>query len=186
MTKRGLVTVREEGVGGDWEVQLHSRILRVDGVECVCGWAAIYEHARIPAAGREAQFAHHLEFMQDLGCPVRTRLAALTWTEMRRKHMSFDDFRSATGWSKTKAALYLAGADDPNMRDVAHASYAIGFRIDIDVVDARSGTGSPQPWRAGGCCDGQYFCPTSDDYECATHGGFDVCCACPELHRERA
>jgi hypothetical protein len=28
-----------------------------------------------------------------------------------------------------------------------------------------------------------YFCPTAGEVESARHGGFDVCCAAPELHR---
>jgi len=28
-----------------------------------------------------------------------------------------------------------------------------------------------------------YWCPTIDGFESACHGGFDVCCAHPELHR---
>jgi hypothetical protein len=31
--------------------------------------------------------------------------------------------------------------------------------------------------------DQRYFCPTSGDVEHPTHGGFDVCCGHPELHR---
>lgn len=27
-----------------------------------------------------------------------------------------------------------------------------------------------------------YYCPTGDDFECPTCGGFDVCCSRPERH----
>lgn len=33
------------------------------------------------------------------------------------------------------------------------------------------------------CCDRAYYCPTAQDDECAIHGGFNVCCAHPELHQ---
>lgn len=29
---------------------------------------------------------------------------------------------------------------------------------------------------------GRYYCPTSGDVEDPQHGGFDVCCARPDLH----
>lgn len=29
-----------------------------------------------------------------------------------------------------------------------------------------------------------YFCPTSGQYECMAHGGFDECCDSPHLHIE--
>lgn len=32
------------------------------------------------------------------------------------------------------------------------------------------------------CCSEVYYCPTVRSHECATHGGFDVCCEHPELH----
>jgi hypothetical protein len=38
--------------------------------------------------------------------------------------------------------------------------------------------------RLGRCCGARYFCPTADEYECAAHGGFTVCCSAPELHRK--
>lgn len=28
-----------------------------------------------------------------------------------------------------------------------------------------------------------WYCPTSGEIECGTHGGFDVCCARPDLHQ---
>ena len=29
-----------------------------------------------------------------------------------------------------------------------------------------------------------YYCPTADDFECCgLHGGFETCCAAPELHQ---
>lgn len=44
---------------------------------------------------------------------------------------------------------------------------------------------APVPPAVPACCDGVYFCPTSNEDECAVHGGFDVCCAAPELHHPR-
>lgn len=38
--------------------------------------------------------------------------------------------------------------------------------------------------RLGRCCGARYYCPTADATECAAHGGFDVCCYHPELHRK--
>ena len=35
----------------------------------------------------------------------------------------------------------------------------------------------------GTCCDDMYWCPTANDWECAKHGGFDVCCNKPQLHK---
>lgn len=35
------------------------------------------------------------------------------------------------------------------------------------------------------CCRKAYYCPTENDMECGVHGGFDVCCSHPELHRKR-
>lgn len=29
------------------------------------------------------------------------------------------------------------------------------------------------------CCDRVYMCPTSGEFECPLHGGFDVCCDHP-------
>lgn len=35
------------------------------------------------------------------------------------------------------------------------------------------------------CCSQVYWCPTSGDWECAEHGGFDICCNWPDRHRPR-
>lgn len=35
----------------------------------------------------------------------------------------------------------------------------------------------------GTCCDRLYYCPTAGEDECDVHGGFDVCCNRPDLHR---
>jgi hypothetical protein len=32
------------------------------------------------------------------------------------------------------------------------------------------------------CCSKPYWCPTVDEIECPTHGGFSTCCHAPELH----
>lgn len=46
-------------------------------------------------------------------------------------------------------------------------------RLVADVIDAT------------GCCS-TFWCPTVDAVECPTHGGFDVCCDRPDLHRATA
>lgn len=48
--------------------------------------------------------------------------------------------------------------------------------VTLKVRDQVSKDARPKP-------DERYFCPTSGDVESPRHGGFDVCCDRPELHR---
>lgn len=43
-------------------------------------------------------------------------------------------------------------------------------------------TVTPPPTDLASCCEQAYFCPASNEVECGVHGGFDTCCARPDLH----
>lgn len=157
---------------------LHRRILTVNGVECLCGWEVWADNERSSA------YAEHLELMNDLECPFETRLTATFWDCMRRSHMTFADFERETGWTKSKCMSFLTGNYDASLTELAFAAVTLKFRFQLSVLDSR--TGKPSARSIDEiidqlACDA-YYCPTSGEDECAVHGGFDVCCAHPELH----
>ncbi|MEU7978336.1 hypothetical protein AB0B63_07360 [Micromonospora sp. NPDC049081] len=58
----------------------------------------------------------------------------------------------------------------------AFTGLADGIRIMERDDDLRDAIHNATPCK-------MWFCPTSGETECGVHGGFDVCCHRPDLHR---
>jgi len=61
-----------------------------------------------------------------------------------------------------------------NARHKAKRVLDAGYRKDESTAD------TPTPEHCCTVCCSLYICPTSKEWECPTHGGFDVCCDHPD------
>lgn len=127
------------------EGNYHHRVLRVDGVECVCGWTATYNLPVIPEHGRAEVFAEHLNFLAYLSVPAVTRMTHEVWTAMAIAGWTADDFVNAIDWPKKNALAFLAGNYDPTIREMQSAALLLNFRWRLRIVDAITGV-EAGPW----------------------------------------
>lgn len=88
--------------------------------------------------------------------------------------MSYEAFEALMDLAEA-AGLGAANIGGAELEAVSYAE-AVRRLAELDPAKADASTNQ------GPCCGHTYLCPTAKAIECGEHGGFDVCCAHPELH----
>lgn len=94
------------------------------------------------------------------------------------------------------AAIEAAPEEKPHEAEVLHVEYPTGELRALNATDPQVAAGLAALADEVGLvqalddetehrptCPDLFYCPTVDEVESGCHGGFDVCCYAPELHR---
>lgn len=135
---------------------------------CSCKWSLVQGRIWCDscAAARDAVLAAAAAPKTDepKRCPSEHNTESCVWVRCVR-----EELHPMPHYSRDREHEWTEDADDLD----AHLAEQMADPVFAAAYRARQAVGA----------SAAYFCPTSGEVESPTHGGFDVCCDVPELHR---